>query len=425
MRLVLWLAVILMAAPLFADSAAPSIPLSEYARRRAAIRRDLKTVLVAFGTRSDEQEQLRTGFLQESYFYYLTGWTEPDAAVLLTKDSEEMFLPPRNERYERYYGHKTSPTDADAQAVTGFKRLLPVSELEREVFRLLGDGKTIEVIGSEPRAQGVRQLLTFRAGVGVEDATRRVDALREVKSGAEIAMLARSADVSVAAQSHAFALATAGRFEYQIAADMNKTWQDNGCEGPAYTPIVASGPNGIVLHYAANRRRMRSGDLVVMDAAAECSYYAADITRTVPVGGRFNARQREIYNIVLEAEKAAIAAVRPGMVIGRKETKGSLMQIAYDYINTHGKDARGETLGKYVLHGLSHHIGIDVHDPGDIMAPLKPGMVISVEPGVYIRDENIGVRIEDMVLVTQDGHRVLTQGLPKEAGEVEKLMQRQ
>jgi Xaa-Pro aminopeptidase len=412
-----------MAASLLADGAAPSISQSEYAARRAAIRRDLKTVLVAFGSSSDEREQLRTGFLQDSYFYYLTGWTQPDAAILLTKDTEEMFLPPRNERYERYYGHKTSPADADAQALTGFKRLVPLSEFEREVFRLLGSGKAIDVIGSEPRAQTIRQLLALRPEVAVEDASKRIDALREVKSAAEVAMLARSADVSVAAQSHAFTLATEGRFEYQIAADMNKTWQDNGCEGPAYTPIVASGPNAIVLHYAANRRRMRSGDLVVIDAAAECSYYAADITRTVPVGGRFTPRQREIYNIVLEAQKAAIAAVRPGMVIGRKETKGSLMQIAYDYINTHGKDERGEPLGKYVLHGLSHHIGIDVHDPGDIMTPLKPGMVISVEPGVYIRDENIGVRIEDMVLVTGDGHRVMTQALPKEAGDVEKLVQ--
>lgn len=423
MRLVLWLAAILTPATLFASSGAPSIPQSEYAARRTAIRRDLKTVLVAFGRSSNEQEQLRTGFLQDSYFYYLTGWTEPDAAILLTKDTEEMFLPPRNERYERYYGHKTSPTDADAEAVTGFKRLLPVSELEREVFRLLGDGKTISVIGNEPRAQAIRQLLALRPGVAVEDASKRIDALREVKSRAEIAMLARSADVSAAAQSHAFTLATEGRFEYQIAADMNKSWQDNGCEGPAYTPIVASGPNGIVLHYAANRRRMRFGDLVVIDAAAECSYYAADITRTVPVGGRFSTRQREIYNIVLRAQQAAIAAVKPGMVIGRKETRGSLMQIAYDYINTHGKDAQGKPLGKYVLHGLSHHIGIDVHDPGDIMTPLKPGMVISVEPGVYIRDENIGVRIEDMVLVTEEGHRVLTQALPKEAGDVERLVQ--
>jgi Xaa-Pro aminopeptidase len=408
--------------PLVADGAAPSIPLPEYATRRQTIRRDLKTVLVLLGRRSDEQDELRSGFLQDSYFYYLTGWTEPNAAVLLTKDEEEMFLPARNKVYERYYGHKTSPTDPDAQAVTGFKKLLPTNEFERELFRLLGDSKTIDVIGAEPRSQAIKQLLAFRPGVTVEDVTKRIDAQREIKSSAEISMLARSADVSVAAQSHAFRLAQAGRFEYQLAADLNRTWLDEGCEGPAYAPIVASGPNAIVLHYAANRRQLRDGDLVVMDAAAECSYYAADITRTVPVGGRFSTRQREIYNVVLGAEQAAIAAVKPGMVIGKKDTKGSLMKIAYDYIESHGKDAAGRPLGKYVLHGLSHHIGIDVHDPGDIMEPLKAGMMISIEPGVYIRDENIGVRIEDMVLVTPDGHRVLTEALPKEADALESLV---
>lgn len=392
--------------------------------RRQALRRNLKTVLVAFGRSSDEQEQLRSGFLQESYFYYLTGWTEPDAAILLTKDEEEIFLPARNEVYERYYGHKTSPTDTDAEAVTGFRNLLPPSEFEREVFRLLGTNKTIDVVGAEPRSQGIKQLMTFRPGVAVEDVAKRIDGLREIKSPSEVAMLQRSADVSVTAQSHAFRLAKAGKLEYQIAADMEKNWQDAGCEGPAYTPIVASGPNAIVLHYAANRRQLRSGDVVILDAAAECSYYAADITRTVPVDGHFSIRQREIYDIVLGAQQDAIATVKPGMVIGRKDTKGSLMQIAYDYINSHGKDLHGQPLGKYVLHGLSHHIGIDVHDPGDIMEPLKPGMVISIEPGVYIREENIGVRIEDMVLVTTDGHRVLTAALPKQANEIERLVAR-
>src|SRR5262249_50640605 len=136
----------------------------------------------------------------------------------------------------------------------------------------------------------------------------------------------------------------------------------------------------------------------------------------------FTARQLEIYNVVLEAQLAAIEAVKPGAVIGRKDTKGSLMQIAYDYMNTHGKDLHGEPLGKYVLHGLSHHVGLDVHDPGDIMEPLKPGMVITIEPGIYIREESIGVRIEDMVLVTDSGREVLTAALPKRSVDVERLM---
>jgi Xaa-Pro aminopeptidase len=381
-------------------------------------------VLVVFGRKSNSEQQLRSGFLQDSYFYYLTGWTQPDAAILLTKNEEEMFLPPRDDVYERYYGHKTSATDKDAAEVTGFQKLFATTEFERELFRLLGQNKTIEVIQTQPESIMIRPLLALRPAVTIENAAKKIDALRAIKSEAEIAALEKSAEVSVAAQAHGFRLTRPGKFEYQIAADMQKMWLDAGCEGPAYAPIVASGPNAIVLHYSANRRQLQSGDLVIIDAAAECDSYAADITRTVPAGGRFSARQREIYNVVLGAQEAAIAAVKPGMVIGKKDTKGSLMELAYNYINSHGKDAQGRSLGTYVLHGLSHHIGIDVHDPGDIMEPLKPGMVISIEPGVYIRDENLGVRIEDMVLVTNDGHRVLTDGLPKRAEEIERLVRR-
>jgi Xaa-Pro aminopeptidase len=199
---------------------------------------------------------------------------------------------------------------------------------------------------------------------------------------------------------------------------MTNAYFDLGCERSAYAPIVGSGPNSIVLHYSANRRRMDSGEVVVMDVGAECSGYASDVTRTVPVSGKFTARQREIYEIVLGAQKAAIAAVKPGAKI-RGQGK-SLYQIAYDYINTHGKDLHGEPLGKYFVHGLSHHVGLEVHDESDINAPLKAGMVITIEPGIYIAEENIGVRIEDMVLVTENGAKVLSAALPREAPEIEK-----
>jgi len=157
-----------------------------------------------------------------------------------------------------------------------------------------------------------------------------------------------------------------------------------------------------------------------MDVGAECTGYASDVTRTVPVDGRFTPRQREIYEIVLGAQMAAIAAVKPGVQI-RGEGK-SLYQIAYDYINTHGRDLHGEPLGKYFVHGLSHHVGLDVHDESDINAPLKAGMVITIEPGIYILEETIGVRIEDMVLVTENGAKVLSAALPREPQQIEKLV---
>jgi len=159
---------------------------------------------------------------------------------------------------------------------------------------------------------------------------------------------------------------------------------------------------------------------VVMDVGAECSDYATDVTRTVPANGKFSARQREIYEIVLGAQKAAIAAIKPGMKM-RGEGE-SLQKIAFDYINSHGKDLHGQPLGKYFVHGLGHHVGLDVHDPSDPNSALKAGMVITIEPGIYIPEENIGVRIEDTLLVTENGAKNLSGTLPREPGEIEKLV---
>jgi Xaa-Pro aminopeptidase len=247
--------------------------------------------------------------------------------------------------------------------------------------------------------------------------------LRMRKSRRELEQLQRAADASVAAHQAAWKRIAPGVFEYQAAAAATAAYLDLGCERNAYAPIAGSGPNAIILHYSRNTRRMEAGDLMLIDAGAECGGYAGDITRTAPVSGKFTARQREIYQIVLGAEKAVIAAVKPGVYIGGKN-RPSLQQVATDYMNSHGKDLHGEPLGKYFTHGISHHIGLDVHDASDNSVPLEEGMVISVEPGLYIPEENIGIRIEDMVQVTSSGAKVMTAALPREAAEVEKAMRK-
>jgi Xaa-Pro aminopeptidase len=168
---------------------------------------------------------------------------------------------------------------------------------------------------------------------------------------------------------------------------------------------------------------MDRGDLLLMDVGAECAGYTSDVTRTIPLGGKFSERQREIYEIVLGAQKAAIAAIKPGMLIGKNQP-GSLYKIALDYIDSHGKDKKGEPLGKYFIHGLSHHVGLEVHDAWDPEQGLEAGMVITVEPGIYIPEEGIGIRIEDTVLVTKEGARILSGALPREAAEIEKLVRK-
>jgi Xaa-Pro aminopeptidase len=255
----------------------------------------------------------------------------------------------------------------------------------------------------------------------LQSVERAIARLRMVKSGAELARIQRSVDATIAAHQAAWRRVKPGLYEYQVATTMGAAFLEMGCERHAYMPIVASGPMSISLHYSANKRRMNAGELLLMDVGAECSDYAADITRTVPVDGRFTARQREIYNIVLGAQKAAIAAAKPGMkLLGLGED--SLNGIARKYVDSHGKDRHGESLGKYYLHSLGHHVGLEVHDATDPELTLQPGMVITIEPGIYIAEESIGIRIEDMVLITADGARVLSAALPREAGEIEKRM---
>jgi Xaa-Pro aminopeptidase len=207
---------------------------------------------------------------------------------------------------------------------------------------------------------------------------------------------------------------------------MTAEWLEAGCERASYAPIVGSGINSTTLHYSENSATMQDGDVVVVDAACEYSMYASDITRTVPVDGRFTTRQREIYDIVLDAQKAAIDAFVAGKSkINDRERKDpdSLDTAAYNYINTHGKDLHGQPLGQYWLHGLGHMVGIDVHDPSDYPALLEPGMVFTIEPGVYIPEEKLGVRLECVFLVGADGKLVdLTAALPHTADEVEAAM---
>lgn len=409
-----------LAAPL--NGPLPTISLDDYKARRQALAKTLDGVLVLMGVPGSEEEKMREGLFQDPYFLYLSGWSYPDARMIVTAKEEILFIPKRNVRHEHYYGHRAAPEDTDATTVTGFAQVKPVEEFEGELARLAGTTGKVYVTNDPSSAETVRRLLTLRPRVQVVDGSMKINLLRMVKSPTEQALVQNAVDQSVAAHFAAWGQIGAGKYEYQIAMVMRETWGQKGCEREAYPPIIGSGPNSNLLHYWENKRRMDSGEVIVMDAAAECSAYAADITRTVPVNGKFTPRQREIYNIVYAAQQAAIDAVKPGVYTGNKERKGSIWNIAYEYMNTHGADLHGKPLGEYTIHGVSHHVGLDVHDPADYEKPLEPGMVVTVEPGIYIPEENIGIRIEDMVLVTENGHRLMTEALPRSADEVEKEM---
>ncbi|HLJ49763.1 MAG TPA: Xaa-Pro peptidase family protein [Bryobacteraceae bacterium] len=402
-----------LGAPLFQ---AQTIPQDEYRERRAKLRNSLDGTMVLFGRTVGQDEVF--GFVQESNFYYLTGWTQPNAVLLLTRDQDILFLPHHDVRMETFTGKHPSAEDSDVKAVTGFDQVMSIEKLESQLTHAM---ETSEKVYTLPRQPGAEKLNAFLSLRETSDAQPLIAKLRVKKSPAEIAAIQHATDVSIEGHRATWKRLAAGLYEYQLSATFTDAIFEAGCERYAYSPIVGSGPNSTVLHYSSNRRRMDRGEVVVMDAAAECNYYASDITRTVPVGGRFSARERELYEIVLGAQKAALAATKPG---ARMSGEGNtLNKIARDYIDSHGKDLHGEKLGKYFTHGLGHPVGIDVHDvnyPG----PLEAGMVITLEPGIYIPEEGIGIRIEDVVLVTENGARVLSAALPKEPDEVEKALAR-
>lgn len=401
--------------------AAVSIPADEYRTRRAKVQARLAEdhgVLVLYGDTEDERGNLRSRFFQEPSFYYLTGWTEPGAVLLLTEDDEYLFLPARSEIRDTYTGRRAGADDANVRTVTGFKEVLPANKFEITLFQKLESAKKIYAILNINRTSKLKRLVGTRP---IENFAPLVFPLRQVKSKAELVMMQHTIDVSIAAHRAAWDRAASGLFEYQIGATMVNVYSEAGCERSAYPPIIGSGPNSTVLHYNRNDRRMDGGEVLLMDVAGECSMYAADITRTIPVSGKFSKRQRELYEILLGAQRAAIAAVKPGMLLAREGDK-SLFKIAVEYLNANGKSLRGEPLGKYMTHGIGHHVGLEVHDPGLPQMPLEPGNVITIEPGIYIPEEGIGIRIEDMLLVTADGSRVLTDALPKEPDAIEKIL---
>jgi len=396
--------------------AAPISP-AEFAERRAALEKRLDGTLVLFG-RGESNEGV-DGFHQEPNFYYLTGWSEPGAAVLFTHTGATLFLPGHDAVEERYTGRHSAAEDADVHTRTGFDTVLPLARFESEFAKALGTSEYVYALTGDEHATALKALAPLRT---IDDGGRLVVSLRQKKSPAEIDAIQHATDVSVRAHREAWKHMAPGIYEYQLAAVMSDTVLSSGCERWAYAPIIGSGPNGAVLHYDENRRRMESGELVVMDVAGECAGYASDITRTVPVNGKFTARQLELYNIVLGAQQAGIAAVKPGVPFWTGENSPDM--AARHYIEAHGKDLHGQPLGNYFTHKIGHEVGLEVHDPPTPPAKLEEGMVITIEPGLYIPEEKIGIRIEDVILVTATGSRVLSAALPKEPAEIEKALGR-
>jgi len=419
-------------------SPAGPVPVERLVERRAGLAKRLGDGVALL--RSADSRDIEGDYPQDSDyredndFFYLTGLEAPGGWLVLVARGGELaeavlYLPPRDPAQERWTGPQLGP-GPEAAALTGVREVRGVDQLAADLrARFSQGGGTLFVKGSDRRfcarleaVKGDCRGLPGGGQVGgadgvVQDLRPYLAAQRLVKDAEELRRLRRAIEITTEAQRAAMAAVAPGLWEYELEALIEYTFRRRGAERVGFPSIVGSGPNATILHYDKNRRQTQDGDLVVVDIGAEYGYLTADVTRTIPVSGKFTPRQRALYDLVLGAQEAAIAAVRPGVTIAE------LTRIARAYMRDNSGDLCGpESCERYFVHGLSHWLGMDVHDVGDYATPLAPGMAITIEPGIYIPEEAIGIRIEDDILVTASGGEILSAGAPRRAADIEKLM---
>ncbi len=426
-----------------AGSPAGAVPVERLEARRAALAKRIGEGVVVL--RSSVQRDIEGDYPQDSDyredndFFYLTGAEAPQSwLVLVARDSALaqaiLYLPVRDTvtpyRSEQWVGPRLNPGPA-ATALTGIQDVratdLATKEIPALVFASESPARRGMLYVKEGRTQAdspfIRDSILAPAKaageIRVGNLSLETAPLRLFKDEDELTRLRRAIALTTSAEREAMGAIKPEAYEYEIEALIEYTFRRGGAERVGFPSIVGSGPNSVALHYDTNRRKMLAGDVVVMDIGAEFGYLTADVTRTAPVSGRFSPRQRAIYRLVLATQQTAIDSVAPGMDIAR------LNQIARAYLRAHSDTLCGNvTCDKYFVHGLSHWLGMDVHDVGDNRTPLAPGMVLTVEPGIYLPQEGLGIRIEDDVLVTANGHEVLSAAAPRQPEEVEALMRK-
>jgi len=433
------------------------ISKAEFARRRKNLMgmMDKHTIAIIPGAREvTRSRDTEYPFRQNSDLFYLTGFEEPDAVLVLVPGRRQgqvvLFSRERDPDMELWNGYRLGPEGA--VAYLGVDDAFPIDDLDEILPGLIeGTQRIYYSMGHDDvfdqRVMGwvnqIRKLVRTGAAPPADftDLAFLLHEQRLIKSAAEVRVMRKAGEISAAAHVRAMQECQPGRYEYHLEAAIQHTFAEHGARFPAYNSIVGSGANACVLHYTENASKMRAGDLVLIDAGCEYQGYAADITRTFPVSGQFSTEQRAIYDVVLEAQRAAIAKVRPGntwnqphdatvRVITRGLIKLGLLR---------GKEReliKAEAYRDFYMHRAGHWLGLDVHDVGEYRVDgrwrqLEPGMVLTIEPGIYIAADNtkvpkrwrgIGVRIEDDVVVTEQGCDVLTGDVPKRADEIEALM---
>jgi Xaa-Pro aminopeptidase len=430
----------------------PSEGISQHLERRRRLAQAMAEGVAVVPTAPERLRNRDTHFPYrfDSHFYYLTGFAEPDAVLVLTASNRSiLFCRERNEEREIWDGFRYGPQAARERFA--FDEAYPIAALDEKMLELLENQPALHYpVGADAEWDGraMRWLNAVRAkgraGIAaperVQDVRGLIDNLRLVKDAQELALMRRAARIAAAAHRRAMQATQPGRNEYEVEAELLYEFRRSGAQFPAYSPIVAGGANSCVLHYVFNDAPLRDGELLLIDAGCELDGYASDITRTFPVNGRFSAAQREVYEIVAAAQKAAMDKVRPGNawnepheaavrvlaqgMLDLKLVSGSLDEVL-----------EKEAYKRFYMHRTGHWLGLDVHDAGEYKRAgqwrtLEPGMALTVEPGLYIRAaddvperlRNIGIRIEDDVVVTRGDCEVITAEAPKGIAEIEALM---
>ena len=422
------------------------ISADEHVARRNALKRHMgpKSIGVFFTNAvHNRNNDVDFVFRADSNFLYLTGFEEPDAALILVPDgvtlggkevTEILFVNQPDLQSLTWLGYRMG--SENAESLLKLERSLGNGEFGKVLHQVAILSGATKLFTNEPksaaRGRMARMATEFSdwrngASLSAERSWRGFLArAREIKSPAEQRLLKKSVDVSVAAHIEAMKATRAGMREYEIGALVKYVFGKNGCEYPGYPPIVGSGPNSTILHYNTNRRVMNAGEIICMDTAGEYHGYTADITRSFPVSGKFSPEQRAIYEIVLEACDAGIAACKPDATRG--QVGQVISRVLADGLMELGIIESARELRTYFMHGWGHGIGLDVHDPWS--GAFEPGVAFTVEPGIYIKegspcDEkwwNIGVRIEDDVLITESGAVNMSAGAPRTVAEIERTM---
>jgi Xaa-Pro aminopeptidase len=411
-------------------------PVSQYKLRRQKLMEKIADgVIVLFGEREDDSSGVDGKFRQKDNFMYLTGVEVPGSVLILVpygyKGAKEwLFIPPRNPSSEQWTGPQPDLGSESEQAF-GIEKVVSSRGFNDTLYDILSSEEFLKAGGAlytitppQGNARLAREF-AFVESIKKTNPKTRVNAIapliaemRMVKGESEIALIQRAIDITGKAHSDVLNKIKPGMFEYELEGIIMGNFYGGGAQRAAFPCIVGSGIFSTVLHYERNRKKIDDGDLVVIDIGAEYSYYAADVTRTYPASGKFTKRQRDIYKLVLEAQTAAAKSFKPG-----QSTTYDLQEEAKRVMKASSlRDSKGRTLDLSFIHGLSHFLGMYVHDVGDYSRPLPPGAVFTIEPGIYLPDEKLGVRIEDDYLVTEQGLVKLSKNNPSDPDEIEKLM---